>query len=295
VAAFGFESGDLFAAVQYTDPLDSNRRKQEFARLLLEGYFQVYAVAKGSSANYLIKGTDTTYYLYDDVVNYFNTAINQGLPNQLGNYRNALAFLARNCNNQTIDFAKVQFLDRDIIQAVRRINACYPGASVVHAQRATLKIKTVFYGGAFGVKNRWTQVSGGVELRLYDTKVSRKLSYVAGLRYAYTNTVSMVTSPYWRPYSVNEKTEVYSLPLTLHYSFSEGIVQPYINGGFSVAYKKINYNSGFPEDGFQRRYGVAVVGGVGVEVYPVSFLAIKADWHYELLLQYPTLGLAIRL
>jgi hypothetical protein len=154
-------------------------------------------------------------------------------------------------------------------------------------------MKVVVHAGGSYLKENSSQVSAGGEFRVRNANISRKLWYVAGLHYARTNEIAVYRN-YGREERENRITEIYSLPATLHYTFTERIIQPYIYVGFSAAYKRTNYRSPIRDSGFQGRYGFALVGGIGIEAYPASFIAIKADWRYELLLQYPALGVAIR-
>lgn len=291
--AFAFNGGDVFEAVSYIDLSDSNEHKTEFGRLALEGYYNVYSLARQTTSGYLIKSVDTTYLLYDDV-------IDKGMERpqmHLGNYRNTLAFLARDCNKAQTDFTRINFSRQDITRVVKQLNDCNQSASIVHRHKEKLEKHLVVYAGAFAVKDAWEQISGGAEIRLRNTILSRKLSFVTGVHYSKTNDITRTFSYGTYLWTKHEYvTEVYSVPALLHYSFLERVVQPYMYFGFGAAYKKIGYKSKSTFDkGFQGAYRLSIIGGAGVEVYPIRNIAIKADWRYELLMQHPTIGIAFRL
>jgi len=46
ISGFGFENGNTYKSVSYIDPLDSNKRKNEFAKYLVEGRNNLYALAR---------------------------------------------------------------------------------------------------------------------------------------------------------------------------------------------------------------------------------------------------------
>jgi hypothetical protein len=138
-----------------------------------------------------------------------------------------LAFLARDCMNKNLVFDKIQFNERDIVQVISRINECYQSTSVVHAQKARYEMKVVVHAGGSYLKENSSQVSAGGEFRVRNANISRKLWYVAGLHYARTNEIAVYRN-YGREERENRITEIYSLPATLHYTFTERIIQPYI-------------------------------------------------------------------
>jgi hypothetical protein len=288
---FAFEGGDVYKTVQYTDAADSNKRKTEFAHLVLEGYYDMYVLARGLLSNYLIKGVDTSYVLYDDKVDQVEQKI------YLGNYRNMMAFLGRDCNLLHSDFEKLSFTEKEITRMMRIVNANHKSISVVHRSKANLETHIVVHAGGFMLKDLGSQLSGGAELRVRNTNFSRKLYLVTGLHYSRTVEIEKKQIYYPRQVLKTENlTEVYSLPVTVHYTMLEKIVQPYVYVGFGAAYRKINFKElGASADEQLGKYGLSVIGGIGIEVYPVRKLAIKADWRYELLMQHPTLGIALKL
>lgn len=291
--AFAFDDGDLFETVSYADLSDSNKHRTEFARIALEGYYSVFILARQALSNYLIKSSDTTYLLYDDI-------IDKGMENaslHLGNYRNTLAFLSRNCSKVNTDFERIRFSKHDITQIVKQLNDCNQSQTVVYKHKEKLDKHLVVYAGAFMINNEWRQLSGGADLRLRNTALSRKVSFVTGLHYSTTTKIdSKYSFEAIRWITTKRITEVYSVPAILHYSPFERAVQPYIYFGFGAAYRKENIRESYTfERGLQGSYGVSIIGGMGVEVYPLRYIAIKADWRYELQMQHPTLGIAFRL
>jgi outer membrane protein W len=96
-------------------------------------------------------------------------------------------------------------------------------------------------------------------------------------------------------YTLATHNQVYSIPVTFQYNFTTGIVQPYFYAGISGAYSTKTANSfttGIPSSSNQ--FGVALVIGIGIEARVISKLYFKADWRYEVLMQYPAIGLAYK-
>jgi hypothetical protein len=130
---------------------------------------------------------------------------------------------------------------------------------------------------------------------LCNTSFSRKLYLATGLHYS--RTVDIEKKQIYYPRQVlktKNLIEIYSLPVTVHYTLLEKVVQPYVYAGFGA--RKVDYKD-LGEDDMKilGKYGLTVIGGLGVEIYPIRNLAIKADWRYELLLQHPTLGILLKL
>lgn len=287
---FGFEGGDLFTSVTYTDGSDSNRRKREFARVAVSGPYTLYVLPRGDASNYLLQSSDTSYVLYDDQVDLFTKKLVRG------SFRNTLAFVTRDCNRASTDFERMTFLEHNIIQTVHKLNSCNGGVSVLHRSKARYDAHFVVYAGASAIDKKWNQLSGGAEVRLRNTKMSRKISFVTGLHYSKTT----ITDRKWTYYPVgwkytDDETNIISVPLLVHYTLLDRSFQPYIYAGFGAAYRERTISPRTNSFVDPAKTGVSIIGGVGIEYYPVRFVGIKADWRYELLMQRPSLGLILRL
>jgi len=87
---------------------------------------------------------------------------------------------------------------------------------------------------------------------------------------------------------------MYSIPFSIQHNFTKGIIQPYLDAGFSLVYKKatggIDYGNRPIED--RNKTGIGFTAAIGVDGNITKNLAVKAEWRYELVLHLPTIGIA---
>src|SRR4249919_1298921 len=60
INSFAFENGILFRAIEYKDALNFYLTKKEFAKLLVTGYFDLYAIEREVHSYYYIKNEKDT-------------------------------------------------------------------------------------------------------------------------------------------------------------------------------------------------------------------------------------------
>lgn len=82
------------------------------------------------------------------------------------------------------------------------------------------------------------------------------------------------------------KDSIFCIPVTIKYNFTKGIIQPFVYGGFSAAYlqETVTYSayaspSGEPPPS---KFGIGVIGAIGVEGHINPNLYIKAEWRYAI-------------
>jgi hypothetical protein len=124
------------------------------------------------------------------------------------------------------------------------------------------------------------------------------VSFNLGLRYA--EVYKRVVDPYYLLVTIinHENYQIKSLPLTVQYNLTHGVVQPFVFAGVLLC--TVNIVTDNPElinnyDPFYHRIAVAWLGGAGVEVRLMRVLWVQAQWRYEYMAQYPTVGLALTL
>jgi hypothetical protein len=291
INSFGYKNGNLFRLIQYKDFFDKNILKKTFAKLLVEGKYTLYTIPKNDKLYYYLEDQEgKTYFLYNDIKS------TMGVLEHYGNYRQIFYNLLLQYPKMQIKAQKLSYTEKDLSYFVGQINDMIsPGVSTIHYSKSKKEIKFFGYAGGMYYANG-SQVTAQGQLRLYDTDLSRKSSLVSGFSYARVrDQITKETRNYLGEVTVkitNEISEVYSIPFVFQYNLTESIIQPYVYAGISLAHLKQNFGS--DAKGFQTSTGVALVGGIGIEAYPLKKLIIKADLRYELLIHYPVIGIAYK-
>src|SRR5205085_10392091 len=88
-----------------------------------------------------------------------------------------------------------------------------------------------------------------------------------------------------------EYRNIFSVPFTVQYNLLPGRVKPYIEVGLSLVRSDVRYRQDYLSyKGHASKFGLGVVGAIGVEAYVTKRFMIKADWRYELYMHYPVIG-----
>ena len=282
---FGFTDGNIYKVITYSDALDGNRQKTEFAKFLVEGKNSLYAIAKNETYTfYLRDANDSSYFLYDDVIR------STGLERR-GNFRSILHFIATNCPAVQRRAESLSFGEVAVMNYVRDVNACLGDKqSMVHYKKVKSIIHFLLYGGGIAYTD-WSNITVQGQMRVVSPGISKQMSVVIGLYYAHIVEFAFSYRTYSNGYY---KTDILCLPFQLQYNLTDTKFQPLAYCGFSLAYKKNENPDLYNPKGILKNYGLALIGGIGIEYFPVKQLAIKADWRYELLMHPPTIGLAFK-
>lgn len=293
IKAFGFEGGNTFRKIAYTDP--DNKPTENFAKSLLKGYYNLYDFLKQDRRFYIIKNQqDSSYLLYDD---YFTSS---GSYVQYGNYRNVLVFICGSgCEKLKDRATQASFNDGALIDFVKQVNACVAPSSQSEVLYIKPKMETRFFvyagGMTFGKKH---ELTGRVNARFTLPSVDRKTSLNLGVNYMQHFEDKDIYIPYAGNYNgakTNEKvtTNYVSINATFNYYLTNGKVRPYFDGGFGYS---IRNQSG--ELNFERQptthndKGLTYVAAIGVDVNITPSLFIKAEWRQETVAHLPTVGIA---
>ena len=297
VRAFAFEN-NIFRALNYFDEVDSVQ-KEQFGKLLVEGYYSLYALYYGVAGHYFYVTSQQgkNFFLYDDLLepNYVKRS---------ANFRNHLYFIGQSCPNAMSRVESMTFTEKDVANFVQHANNCLePGKpSSLHFKKAKTELVGIYlFAGGLSLDNGRNQLMGQIMARFVSPSISRKASFNVGFEYLrnsgpFTTTVSSLSTE-----EDHEVTEIYSVPFLLQYNFTRGWFQPYVCTGISVMYKidkqidKLT-SLGYESTGIRSNseVGPSFPFAVGVEVYPIKHLLIKAEYRYDIFLQYPVVGLGIK-
>lgn len=288
IVSFGFENENIFQRISYTNPFDSNH-VMRFAKLLLTGHYDLFSFTEKGQKLFLLTGTnDSSYLLYDDEIT------NNGELSQSGNYKNQLFFLSRNCDNLKNTVTALSFTDAKIIDYVKSMNSCIEpssGSNIVYKKEKAEKI-IYAYAGGISIGKEY-EITGRVIARFTIPAIDKKSSFNVGINYMRLYEQNVQTISYQRTITEKITHEIISIPLTLQYNFTRGIIRPYCDGGVSLDYLKESHAiADYHSNKKTSRLGVGLAFAAGIEGYITPNFFLKGEWRYELMLQYPTIGIA---
>jgi opacity protein-like surface antigen len=258
---------------------------------MLNGYYQLFSFLRSDRQYYAIKvRNDSTYLLYD--VDYTGT----GVVKQEGNFKNILLFLCRNCPELKGKIDYLSFTDPDIINYLKALNRCVSPSteSDVVYKREKSKLNVFLYAGGMAYSDKH-EITAKAIARFFIPGLDGKTSVNVGINYMQNFEKSLV-DVYYIGYKMNQEVTVnmFSVPLSIQHNFTKGKIQPYIDAGLSLVYKKGSGAIDFGGRPIEERdkTGVGFTAAIGLDGNITKSLAIKAEWRYELLLHLPTVGIA---
>ncbi|QEC68761.1 porin family protein [Panacibacter ginsenosidivorans] len=287
IKSFGYDGENTFRKVVYTDPFELTQ-KEQFAKLLSLGYYSLYTFWKKDVMYFIIKTPeDSCHLLYDD------DRSSNGYINQKGNFQNELLFFSQSCNTLKPLIETLNYTEADLIQYIQKLNKCVSPstASQIVYKKEKSKLNIYAYAGGmyFGSGHEYT---GRIIGKITVPAVDKNLALTFGLNYmTHQNTELVDVLGYKKEQTVNKN--IFSVPLSIQYYFTKGIIRPYLDAGVTLDYlttdgeltfygKKIN----------DSKFGPAFTAALGIEGYITQRLFIKADFRYELFVHYPTVGIA---
>jgi len=158
------------------------------------------------------------------------------------------------------------------------------------------------YAGGISLSNRY-EVTGRVMLRFVMPGLDTKTSLNVGFNYMkhfVKNDVDkyLVVLSGYKP---EEQTtiDMYSIPVTIQYNITKGIIQPFVNGGVSLDYKQETNDQKVSGIVNENKAGISLIAAAGIDGKVSKNFAIRGEWliQYELgsdlLIHYPTIGVVV--
>jgi hypothetical protein len=285
ITGFGFEGGARYSLVQFVDPLEGFEKKQLFARWLVRGYHDFFTFWKQSRKWYVARGSnDSMYLLYD------NITLPSGAILDQDNYRNTLSFFAVGCSDLQSKAQVLNYPEASLGSFFSSLNRCKQPSSVnaVFYNELPVSKKIIIYGAGLPMGRNYTY-TGQVFLRLVSPDISSQTSLNVGLGYWYLYEREKITNG-----EKIHKLQIISIPVTIQYNFTRGVVQPYVYGGVGPAYKNEQTDASFFGVLVEKEIGASFTAGIGIEGYINQHWLIRADLRYELIFHYPVIGIAYR-
>ena len=291
VRAFQYDSGHVYRALTFTNPLRYNAAPQtSFVRLLVGGECELYSLHE-NVLYFLVRKDGTVHFLYDDDI--------RAEPFIPGNFRNKLNFFAVGCESARDGIERLAYNEESLIRYFRDLDACLnpDQTTTVYYQKAKAHWGFFVYAGGFVDSKSRDQFTAEARLRLTFPQLNRGLSFNIGFRYVNTNRRILDPANFLFPDHAKVNYQQTGIPLTIQYNFTHGIVQPYLFVGASALHGKVASTEiylPYVEDDYTDTWNVAVLAGVGVEVPLTGFLQARVEWRYEEFLQFPTVGVSVR-
>jgi len=286
--SFQFDNGNLYRTVTFNNiSLSQPEYQTHYARLLVAGEYDLYSFLEKGNLYFLARH-DTTYRLiFDDDLHVD--------PYTKGNFRNELNYFAIFCETSRPGIENINFTEEAVSTFFRTLDACMNPSTAVSTYYHKSKAQPGFfaYVGGIDLGTMRSQFTAEARFKLIYPQFNPNFSVSLGFRYA--NVVKKNVNPYYTVITLYYK-EIYSIksiPLTFQYNFTRGIVQPFVYVGLSAC--SVGLNATIPindaGDPYYNSFDVEWFAGAGVDVKIAGFLRARAEWRYEYIAQYPTVGL----
>ena len=291
VKAFQFNDGNAYRARTFTKP-DQTAQQTTYMRLLVGGECDLYSFRDNSILFFLMVRDTTAHLLYDDDLH--------TIPGVKGNFRNELNFFAVGCESARRGIERLNYSEQELMHYVRELDGCLAPEKSTNTYFHQTKAHWGFfaYAGGIALGDNRSQLTGEARIKLTYPQLKANVSFNLGLRYAHI--VRKMQDENYLVATIYHKVTygMLSIPFTVQYNLTHGIVQPYIFAGIAMMHNTITSDDPYQPyilgDTYYNNWNVSGSVGGGVEVSLTHFLAARAEWRYEDFAQYPTIGLALR-
>ncbi len=291
VQSFGYAGGNIYRAIDFTNAAgDSAMVERCFAKLLVKGFYDLYSFLEDERTYFVVTIDSSAYFIFNSVFT------SNGELRKEGNYISRLDQFAAECDRNDLNAERINYSEKDIAGFVTGMDTCLaPGIIPVnYYHKPRTKIEIMIFAGSLPLGGQ-SQFTGEAFIRLTYPQLSRKSSINIGIHYSNTLSVTEDLNFYNFVEKVSTRNIIFSIPATLQYNFTTGIVQSYIYAGFSGAILNQTTNQvNTTPSGFQQKFGIAFIAGLGIEGRLIKRFFVRADWRYELILQFPTIGIAYK-
>jgi opacity protein-like surface antigen len=167
--------------------------------------------------------------------------------------------------------------------------------SLNYYKKPQTKSQLVIFAGGLPMGTR-NQLTAEAAIRLSYPQISKNIFFNVGLHYSHTLKTRVDRDNGNFKFTRSIKDDIFGVPVTLQYNLSNWIIKPYISGGVGFNYlKEFTSNDPNPNSTYiapKNQFNISPIACIGIEGYVTQKLFIKAEWRYEILLQYPAIGIA---
>lgn len=289
VSAFGFADGRIYRKLKFVNPLDSGRVDELFAKLILGGGYALYAYDKEDFSYFLVVRKDTTFVLYDDLRR------GDGSIKRPGNFKKQLLYLSYGCYGISQErVERLFYAEKDLANFLTDVLRCKNESvdAQAYLKSTPLESKLYLFGGRFpgGAHN---EITASAFYRFYMPTRNINICVNIGMDYGYR-----FTKDYYQYIYTKYDGYVYAYGVfgSMQFFFTKGIVRPFVSGGLGFGVWRRNEKETLVYDHKQFRTSInfTPLGSVGLEAQLGSRVMIRADWPYQYVGHYPTLGIGYR-
>jgi outer membrane protein W len=287
IISFGFGK-DIYKTISFQNTSAEKRVwDTSFVKQLVTGKYDLYIFTRSEQHYYLIKSDTTTYFLYNSLIS------NNGELITRGNYVNTLNLLSIPCNKLASRYDRVGFSESEMSNFILALNKCIsPETAVNYYTKPKPRTEVFVFAGGLPLGNQ-SQVTAEALLRISVPSLNRNTFFNIGLHYSSTLNSVTYRDLYYGVYSNTIMHKIYSVPITIQYDLATGRIRPYFYAGLGIAYLNENAKGPYNNDPpVKNNFGFSFTVGAGIEVRIVKRLFIRADYRYELVVQYPAIGIA---
>jgi len=284
----GFGIGkDIYKSMRFLNTAEDSVIETAFVKQLVKGEYNLYAYRKPDRFFYLIQKDTTLYFLYDEV------SRGTGEILQKGNFYNYLNLVAVPCEKLTNLVSRVGYNDKDMASFISKVDDCEkPGIAINYFQKPKTLVQPMIFAGGLPAAEM-NQFTASFILHITLPRIDKKTSVNMGINYSTLIKKTEERSDYYFLYDLLTRYQIFSVPVTFQYNFTTSRVQPYFYAGISAAYTSRSTNTrNYSIPASDHDFGLSLVAGVGIQIKVISQLFIRADWRYEVVLQYPAVGIA---
>ena len=279
---------NIFRSIKFLNTsLDNAEQDSCFAKQLVLGKYELYTFIRKDRRFFIVRSGESTQLIFDS---YFT---NMGDALQDGNFATRMRLIMNECPEVSRKYQLFEYGQKQMTGYIESLDKCLEPASVksyYHKNKTAMDIYA--YAGGFPVPG-YEQFCAEFGLRFNSPSLSQKTFLNVGIRYTFLNTIKHDNDANYGNiiYRTTQQNRIYSIPVTIQYDFIVKRIRPYAYAGFSVLYNDETVVTDIPYPAPIRTFLFSPVFGIGVEGFITKQLFLKADWRYEVLLQYPNLSI----
>ena len=288
IESFGVEE-DIFRSISYLNTsLDSPAASTDFAKQLVLGKYELYTFQKKERRFYIVRSGDHTQLLFDTQYTNYGDVV------QEGNYNSRLRLILNECPKVSLNYRTLEYGQKQMTDYIERLDHCLAPASVkIYYHKAKTLANLYVYAGGLPVPSK-NQICAEIGMRFSSPSFSRKTVMNIALHYTYVEDA-------WERHDVNysyivykttTKDQMFSLPVTIQYNFTTTRIRPFAYGGLSAVYDittTVTTDRTVPPS--DNTFNFSMVFGIGIEAFITKEFFARADWRYEMFMQYPMLSI----
>lgn len=296
VKSFGYDQGNIYKSISFKRSINNVvDEKNYFAKQLVQGEFDLFTYVEDEATYFVVFGNDTSYFLNNTIFNSLGATVVDG------NFNQSIIRLAANCDKMG-STEWVIYTEKAVNSFITELNHCVAPEKATASYYHKNKMQVHPFGFVGGLplgKESQVTIEGGIKIS--SPQISKKAYLGIGIHYSNTQTTEETLSPGNIKYQTDKKDMVVSIPVTLQFNFTTGIIQPFAIFGISaMQHTKTIYANPYTARTDNREFGVGGVIGIGLEGHITKSIFVNAEWRFEELLQntsifqYPAIGIACR-